>query len=194
MENDVLEMLENLYAMVSEAWGVPLGNDKCIIERERVLNILDDVKTNLPVELAEAKRLVSAKEEFISSAKREAESIRKLAEERARHMVEEQEIMREANSQSKQILAEAEAKSREMVENAQSRSAELRRVAWEYVDSALRETETTVNTALNSISTVRNKFASYSMPDTVAPAAPEIPVLKPEDIPEELRDADEAQN
>ena len=69
MENDVLEMLETLYAMVSEAWGVPLGNDKCIIEREKVLNALDDIKAKLPVELAEAKRLVSAKEEFIERRK-----------------------------------------------------------------------------------------------------------------------------
>ena len=107
MENDVLEMLEGLYALVSEAWGVPLGNDKCIIEREKVLSTLDEIKTKLPVELAEAKRLVSAKEEFIGNAKREAESIRKLAEERARHMVEEQEIMRVSRAKSAEIMAEA---------------------------------------------------------------------------------------
>ena len=25
---EVMELIENLYTMVSEAWGVPLGNDK----------------------------------------------------------------------------------------------------------------------------------------------------------------------
>ena len=34
---EVMELIENLYTMVSEAWGVPLGNDKCIVEREAVL-------------------------------------------------------------------------------------------------------------------------------------------------------------
>ena len=29
--NDVIELLDILYGMVNEAWGVPLGNDKCII-------------------------------------------------------------------------------------------------------------------------------------------------------------------
>ena len=33
--NDVIELLDILYGMVTEAWGVPLGNDKCIIEREK---------------------------------------------------------------------------------------------------------------------------------------------------------------
>ena len=35
--NDVMELLDELFSMVSEAWGVPLGNDKCIIEREKAL-------------------------------------------------------------------------------------------------------------------------------------------------------------
>ena len=103
MENDVMELIETLYTMVSEAWGVPLGNDKCIIEREKALEILDEIKTGMPVELAEAKRLVSARDEFISNAKREAESVRKLAEEKARSMVEEQEIIRIARARSSEI-------------------------------------------------------------------------------------------
>jgi F0F1-type ATP synthase membrane subunit b/b' len=109
--------------MISEAWGVPLGNEKCIIERGTALNILDDIKNSLPLELAEAKRLVSAKEEFIGNAKREAESIRKLAEERARHMVEEQEIIREAKYQSARILTEAEQSARQTLEEKERRSA-----------------------------------------------------------------------
>jgi len=191
MENDVLEMLEMLYAMISEAWGVPLGNDKCIIEREKALGVLDEIKNRMPVELAEAKRLVTAKEEFIGNAKREAESIRKLAEERSRHMVEEQEIMRVARAQSAQIMAEAEAASNEMLENAQRRSAELRRVAWEYVDSSLRETEEAISTALTAVSGVRGKFAAVSAPEIPAEKAAE-PVITPEDVPEELREAEEA--
>ena len=35
---DVIELLDSLYSMISEAWGVPLGNDKCIIEREKALD------------------------------------------------------------------------------------------------------------------------------------------------------------
>ena len=190
MEKDVLEMIEMLYSMVSEAWGVPLGNDKCIIEREKVLSALEEIKVNLPVELAEAKRLVTAKEEFIGNAKREAESIRKLAEERARHMVEEQEVMRQARNQSAQLLAEAEAASAEMLQSAQQRSAELRRVAWEYVDNSLRETEAAINTALGAVSGVRTKFAAVSAPEVPAEVIKGAPALTEEDIPAELRESD----
>lgn len=148
MENNTtLELLEMLYTMVSEAWGVPLGNEKCIIERDKVLNLLEDIKNQLPVELAEAKRLVTTRDEFIGSTKREAESMRKAAEERARELVDDQEIVRIAKLRSNEIL-----------NNAESRAKELYRVANEYVDDALRRTEDAVGSALDEIRTSRGKF------------------------------------
>ena len=104
---EVMELIETLYSMVTEAWGVPLGNDKCIVERENVLEILNEIKTRIPVELAEAKRLVSARDEFIGNAKREAESIRKNAEDKARAMLEEQEIVRVAKQHSAELVSNA---------------------------------------------------------------------------------------
>ena len=32
-----MELIDMLYTMVSEAWGVPLGNDKCIVDRKSVV-------------------------------------------------------------------------------------------------------------------------------------------------------------
>lgn len=150
MENNhILDLLEMLYTMVSEAWGVPLGNDKCIIERDKFLNILDEVKAQLPVEVAEAKRLVTARDEFIGSAKREAESIRRSAEERARELIDEQEIVKAAALRSNELLASAE-----------NRTRELYRVANEYVDDALRRTEDAISAALGEVRNSRNEFRS----------------------------------
>lgn len=93
---------------------MPLGNDKCIVERDKVLNMIEDIKAQLPVELSEAKRLVSARDEFIGNAKREAESIRRAAEEKARALVEEQEIVRIARARSSELGRQC----REQVEGA----------------------------------------------------------------------------
>jgi len=149
MDNDVLELIEMLYTMVTEAWGVPLGNEKCIVERDKVLNLLDEIKAQLPAEVSEAKRLVNARDEFIGNAKREAESIRRAAQERAREMVEEQEIVRAAKTRSNEVLASAE-----------KRTRELYRVANEYVDDALRRTEEAVNAALSEVRQSRANFRS----------------------------------
>ena len=162
MENEVYELLEMLYSMISEAWGLPLGNEKCIIERDKALNLLEEVKTQLPAELAEARRLVSARDEFITNARREAESIRRTAEEHARHLVEEQEVVRAAKAHAAELVSDAEQKSRE-----------LRRVANEYVDDALRRTEEAVSTALDEISQSRARFRSASGSATESAPAPQ---------------------
>ncbi len=151
MENDVLELVEMLYTMVTEAWGVPLGNEKCIVERDKVLNLLDEIKAQLPAEVAEARRLVNARNEFIGNAKREAEAIRKAAEDRARELVEEQEIVIAAKTRSNEVLSQAE-----------NRKRELFRVTNEYVDDALRRTEEAINSALSEVRQSRSNFRSAS--------------------------------
>ena len=145
--NDIIELLDILYGMVTEAWGVPLGADKCIIEREKAIEIINDIKANLPTALAEAKRLVAARDEFIGNAKREAEALRKSAEEKARAMVEEQEVVRVARTRSAEMIASAEAKSNE-----------LRRVASEYVDDIMRQAEESMSAALSTIQASHNAF------------------------------------
>ena len=168
MENgDVIELLDSLYSMISEAWGVPLGNDKCIIEREKALDIINEIKATMPSSLAEAKRLVAARDEFIGNAKKEAEALRKSSEEKARSMIEEQEIIRVARSSSSEMIASAEAK-----------SAELRKVAGDYVDDVMRQAEESIRTALETIQTAHSAVQSANggrRPAAPAAQAPQKP-------------------
>ena len=159
--NDVIELLDVLYGMVTEAWGVPLGNDKCIIEREKAVQIINDIKASLPSSIAEAKRLVSARDEFIGNAKREAEALRKSAEEKARVMVEEQEIVRVAR-----------AKSSEMIANAEQKAKELRMVASQYVEDIIRQTEESMSAALANIQGVHSAFAKLESANNSSKEAP----------------------
>ena len=147
MDNEVMQLIDDLYSMVSEAWGVPLGNDKCIVERDKVLSVIEDIKNRIPSELAEAKRLVSARDEFIGNAKREAESIRRAAEEKARAMVDEQEVVRVAR-----------AKAAEIESTAGSRATALRQAAMEFIDDALRRAEESASAALGELHSSRARF------------------------------------
>ncbi len=167
--NDIIELLDVLYGMVTEAWSVPIGNDKCIIERDKAVEIINDIKASLPTSLAEAKRLVSARDEFIGNAKREAEALRKSAEEKARVMIEEQEIVRVARAKSAEMIASAEAKSKE-----------LRQMASQYVEDIIRQTEESMSAALSNVQNVHKAIMkldivkekeSSSAPAAAVPAA-----------------------
>ena len=163
-------MLNMLHAMITEAWGVPLGAEKCIIERDKALDILDEIRGQFPTEIAEAKRLLDARADFINNAKREAETIKRTAEERARQLIDDQEIIKISR-----------AKSNEMLSYAESSSTELRRVANEYVDDAMHRTEEALTAALDEIKQSRQRFrqAARAAAETPSPAPPTEPPPPP---------------
>ena len=172
MSSRIPELLEMLHNMISEAWGLPLGAEKCVIERDKALDLLDEIKASFPTEIAEAKRLLDARADFINNAKREAEAIRRTAEERARQLIDEQEIIRISR-----------AKSNEMLTYAETSTTELRRVANEYVDDAMKRTEEALTLALEEIKQSRTKFrqAARAASEVQQPPASLPPELDIED-------------
>ena len=140
---------------------MPLAADKVIVERDAILGMLEELRDSLPVEISEAKRLLSAKDEFISNAKREAEQIRKTAEDKARALVEEEEIVKIAKLRSAEITS-----------NTEQKCAELRKVANEYVDDTMRRTEEAIMAALEEVRKSRTSFRSAASAATAAPAQP----------------------
>jgi len=161
MSSRIPELLEMLHAMITEAWGLPLGAEKCVIERDKALDLLDEIRAQFPTELAEAKRLLDARADFIANAKREAEAVRKTAEERARQLIDEQEIVKVSRMKSNEMLAYAE-----------TTTTELRRVANEYVDDAMKRTEEALSSALDEIKQSRVKFRQAARAADEAPPAP----------------------
>ncbi len=157
-KKDIIELLDVLYGMVTEAWSVPLGNDKCIIERDKAVEIINDIKASLPTSLAEAQRLVAARDEFVGNAKREAEALRKSAEEKARVMIEEQEIVRVAR-----------AKSAEMIEAAEAKSKELRQMASQYVEEIIRQTEESMSSALANVQNIHKALMKLDIAKETKP-------------------------
>ena len=147
MATGVEELVDMLFAMIDEAKSVPLSSEKCIIERDRALDLLDDIKAQFPMEFGEAKKLLAARADYIASAKREADLIRKQAEDRAKQLLDEDELM-----------AQARQKANGIVKVAEERSRELRRAANEYCEDALRPTQQPVPEAHEEIKRSRARF------------------------------------
>lgn len=152
-EHSIEEVIGTLYKMVQDARSVPFSSDKCAVERERVLDLLDEISNQLPGELKQAKTIVDSRGELITNAKREAESILKAAQAQARQLVSQEAIYNEAKTQAN-----------EMVRAAQDKIKELKQVTNDYVDDSLRRTEEAVAEALSEIRDSRSKFRALVNP------------------------------
>ena len=156
-EHGMEDIIGTLYELVQDAKSVPFSGDKCSIDRNRVLDLLDELSNRLPGELKQAKTIVDSRAEIITSAKREAEGILKAAQAQARQLVTQEAI-----------YAEAKMQANEMVRAAQDKIKELKQVTNDYVDDALRRTEEAVAEALSQVRDSRGKFRALVNPQTRA--------------------------
>ena len=61
--NDVQHLLDMLYEMIDGAKNAPLTSDKCILNRDEALDLLDEIRAQMPVELKRAQEIVRARDE-----------------------------------------------------------------------------------------------------------------------------------
>ncbi len=145
------DIIGALYDMVQDARSMPLAADKCILERDRVLDMLDEIIAQLPGELKQSRTIVESRNELISQARREAEGILSEAREKAKQMVTKEAI-----------YAEAKKRSEELVGQTQTRINQLRKAGNEYMDESLRQTEEVISKALAEVRDTRMKFRAVT--------------------------------
>ena len=154
-EQHIEDIISALYDLVQDARALPLGADKCILERDKVLDMLDEIIAALPGELKQSRTIVESRNELIGQARREAESIVRQAQQKANELVEQEAIYVEAKRQCQ-----------ELVENTQNRIAELKKASNAYMDDALRRTEEAIALSLGEVRETRVKFRALTADKT----------------------------
>ena len=150
-EQHIEDIIGALYTMVEDARALPLGADKCILERDKVLDMLDEILAQMPAELKQSRAIVESRNELIGQARREAEGIVRQAQQKATEMVSEQAIYIEAKRQCK-----------EMLDQTQNRINELKKVSNAYMDDALRRTQEAIAQSLAEVQDTRAKFRALT--------------------------------
>ena len=145
------DIIGALYDMVQDARSMPLSADKCILERDKVLDMLDEIIAQLPGELKQARTIVESRNELVNQARREADNVIREAQEKANQLVTKEAIYEEAKKRSEELVSQT-----------QNRINQLRKAANEYMDESLRQTEETISDALNEVRDTRMKFRAVT--------------------------------
>ena len=87
MANDVNRLIDMIYERIEDAKSPALKPNMSMVDRDELLDLLDELRAQLPVEIKRAKDLVANRNDYIASAKREADSLRQQAEETAMELI-----------------------------------------------------------------------------------------------------------
>lgn len=138
------ELLDLMEETLEDATGLPFAGGKRVVDIDKMQDIIDEVRLNLPTEVRQARAIVNDRADIVSDAKREAEAIVRKAEERARILVGEQEIVKAAQQRAAEIVS-----------GAQTQAREMRTTVTDYCENMLRVTEEQLARNAAEVKTVR---------------------------------------
>ena len=150
-EQDVTRLIDMLYEKVEDAKAPALKPNMSMVDRDEILDLLDELRAQLPVELRRAKELLSAREKFVEDAKRDVDRMMRQAELEAKSKVSESEVLSAAREKSRAMIAHAEERCRRMYQ-----------VTNEYTEDALARAEEAMQMALDEVKQSRVQFRTAS--------------------------------
>ena len=80
MANDVNRLIDMIYERIEDAKSPALKPSMSMVDRDELLDLLDELRAQLPVEIKRAQELLSARDKFVDDAKRDVERMMRQAE------------------------------------------------------------------------------------------------------------------
>jgi hypothetical protein len=103
---DIMFLLERLESQIATGTGVP-GTRKVLVDREPILDLIDQLRAAVPEEVSAAKRINAEGERIIEQANDEANRISARAQEQAAFLIGERGLTERAEAEGRQIVEEA---------------------------------------------------------------------------------------
>ncbi|MBR7178510.1 MAG: hypothetical protein IKD27_03195 [Oscillospiraceae bacterium] len=167
MNNNLEELITALYDMIQDAKSVPLSSDKCFLERDKALDLLDELSEQLPAELKQARTIVASREELIVQARGEAKKIITDAQAEAAKLVEQETIYQQTLAKCQEMAKANMEECEERIRKTEETMEQIKAASFGYVDNSLRQTEETILKALNEVKDTRAKFQNITQPASV---------------------------
>ncbi len=101
-------MIRRTITIIEQARPMPLSTSS-MINKDEVLELLQQAVDSMPDELRAARWLLKEREEFLAKVRREGDDILEQSQTQAGRMVERTEVVRAAEKRARQIIASAEA-------------------------------------------------------------------------------------
>jgi hypothetical protein len=153
-------LLRRVSEMIAGARPMPLSAS-VMINKDEILELLDEALERLPDELRAARWLLKEREEFLAKTQRDANDILDAARARAERMVQRTEVVKAA-----------ELRARQTVDAADDEARRLRLECEDYCDQKLASFEIVLERTLKTVGAGRTKLQGN-------PLSGEVPVVEP---------------
>src|SRR2546429_4616899 len=121
---DIQFLVERLEALVVNARKVPMTSN-IILEQAAILDLIDQLRVAIPEEVKQARRINQETDRVLAKAREEAEQIIGAGQEQAALLLQDQSILREAESRAQDMLDKTQTKAEETMRGADQYAADV---------------------------------------------------------------------
>jgi len=154
---EILDLIDSLEELVIQARRLPVGGN-LVVDRKRMLDVIDQLRLAVPVDLREAAQIIEMREQVMSEAHESAQRMLQQAEQERARRLEENAILREAQDRSQSILIESEARARNVIADADATAAAH---LSEAADAATRQLDEVDQYALEVMRRLENQLTAF---------------------------------
>ncbi|MGB8020647.1 MAG: hypothetical protein WCF04_05420 [Candidatus Nanopelagicales bacterium] len=165
---DVYTVLDELSDIMEVARAMPMS-DKCVVNRNEVLDLLDALRQMMPTAVQEAEELLADRVGVVEDGYREAERAITEAQAQAAQLVaahhvtqaavaEAEAIRAEVQAEVESLRAHSQAEAEGLVAQARAEADQLRREVDQYVEGKFASFEATLSKTLAAVQRGRDRI------------------------------------
>jgi hypothetical protein len=146
-----LQIIEQILNEIAEARSVPLSRDGALVNRQEMINLLNELKKKLPEDILQANQLLDNKEAVMEEGRMAGQVVIEQARAEANRLISQTEIVQAATQRGQEILQQVDQELNSM-----------RNETDEYIDARLANFEITLNRTLLVVRRGREKISGNS--------------------------------
>lgn len=172
---DALELLDELEDIIDKGASVPFSG-RCILDKEELLDVLQEIKLKLPDDLKQAKWIKEERQRILQEAQTESDNLIKSAEDKIIAMVNENEITKKAIVQGNQIIENARQNAQQISDSSYSYADNLLETVEKVVMSSMKDLEQCINIVRTNRSDMRSNGNVVPQASASVPAENQQPI------------------
>lgn len=159
MANKLERQIDEIISYVDSSKYITFSSSKIQIDKEELIDMLTELKNNMPDEINKYRRVVNDRDKILDEAKRKAQQLVDETEVRTNQMVTDQEVMKQAYARANEIMSQATQTAQATTDQAITDANNYRLAAVQYMDNMLSTLEQQTTKCQQQTNASYNQFA-----------------------------------
>ena len=150
MSSKIEQVISEIEDFIADCKYQTFSNTNIIVDKERMDELLRDLRMRTPDEIKRYQKIISNKEAILQDAREKADAMLAVAQAETDRMVGENEIMQQAYAQAGEVTRQATEQAQQIIDMATVEANNIRQAAMEYTYGQLQMMQDIITHAIGT--------------------------------------------